>query len=932
MKIRPLILLVLLLYLFPLVNAVSMSEESSSVSRIVGESSSELLSQMQKTEIDLNHATYFTHDQWNNKKESILEKQFGSDAYTDKWFWNFEDISNNVYNFDNNELFILETKGGSLYSDMNPTIYPSDMKSWQQSFEENNPLFVFDSPYGGAYLPKKDSFVSRLVRDSTIIAPSSFNSPEFTRSFLCKLMDKKTIGQVFREARNFHYGSSKTSFDNYIGVVLQSYALYGNPRQEIVMEWKEKDYKEIKDRFCKNDLDNLAPSIEFLENIGNYSKFRKHVVFEIPSVNVIDAGNFSIINATPAFQNYEYDEVVLPIAVRTTHFPKDTIITNFSLDYVGDHADLEIKDLPSFENGLVKRRCYNDYENYSVIFSDHYTKSDHDFIAKINPVEVINCTQGQLRIYRKFNYSVDYIARSPALIENIDAPFHRNINEVINVSMSLTKLTNDIRNISIGIFNQDRGVYHSELNSSLDTHHASFYAPQNEGLNTYSAEIIHENQTTYYKEFSVYTTILEPRANIPISADSDIDIDIEFLSHHNQEFELKGKYYLMHDDSIVDEGKFSQNMVKGINLGRFSFSGLQKEYQSYTLILELNYLNQEKTITYLINTNNVPIILTEHKKNYDETDQVTINFTTIDYDEDIINITINDSRFMKTGNSYSWQTSYYDAGNYSVKIYADDGYIVAEKAVSFEIDDVIPPANFYGNAIYDNGSYVSDNLDVEAYINNTFVASAFTKNSGYNITIPADNPETEWKEGGIEGDLVKIFVDGHETNSSWVWEQGIKSRNDLEVFVPLKFKIGLNKGWNLISIPLKLDDYTLQNSLKGIEGYYSDIFIYSNNEWHRPVNDTINETRAFWINMLEKNTLTIQGKKILNFKFDLKKGWNLVGYPSIKANLINQTINDSQISSIFAYNDTKWSSFNPNGSKNDLEWFVPGYGYWIKMK
>ncbi|MBW2989943.1 hypothetical protein KY358_06530, partial [Candidatus Woesearchaeota archaeon] len=338
--------------------AITTYGETSSTSRIVGESPTELIRQMQRTETDLEHATYFGFDYSPNFYDNmgILDKQFQGDNHVEASSWMRNDLDVSISQFRDNELFIVEAEGEAdpLYARskyrvlFDKKITPDHVRSWQPSFEENNPLFIFDSQYAGAYLPKEDTFVSRLVRDSTIIAPSSFNSPQFTRSLLCQLADDKTIGAVFRDARNFHYnGGSKQSSDNQIGLVLQSYSLYGNPMQKIYMGWDEKDRNKI-NKYCRNYLENLAPNIDFLEQIGNYSKFRKHLVFEIPEYAIHDIGNFSLINASNTFQNLEYGELVLPLAVRTTHFPANTLITNFSLDYVGGPVDLTVEDLPSY--------------------------------------------------------------------------------------------------------------------------------------------------------------------------------------------------------------------------------------------------------------------------------------------------------------------------------------------------------------------------------------------------------------------------------------------------------------------------------------------------------------------------------------------------------------------------------------------------------
>ena len=104
-------------------------------------------------------------------------------------------------------------------------------------------------------------------------------------------------------------------------------------------------------------------------------------------------------------------------------------------------------------------------------------------------------------------------------------------------------------------------------------------------------------------------------------------------------------------------------------------------------------------------------------------------------------------------------------------------------------------------------------------------------------------------------------------------------------------------------------------------------------------NDEINETIGLWLKMLENDTLIIQGTEFDNAAFNLNKGWNLIGYPSLNISLINETFNISEIGSVFMYNNSeenvsKWQGYNPDKLDrfNTLKYMKPGYGYWVKLK
>jgi len=144
----------------------------------------------------------------------------------------------------------------------------------------------------------------------------------------------------------------------------------------------------------------------------------------------------------------------------------------------------------------------------------------------------------------------------------------------------------------------------------------------------------------------------------------------------------------------------------------------------------------------------------------------------------------------------------------------------------------------------------------------------------------------------------------------------------------------LTKGWDLISIPLKLEDNIVGKVFENIS--YSKIFAY-NGTWLYYYNETnnnfnkIDETKAYWINSLNNQTLIIEGTEFnYPINFILTKGWNLISYPSLNESLINETLKDINYSIVYGYNGT-WSSYIPSRNLNTLRYFVPSYGYWVKI-
>jgi len=738
MKNKLLTIICMILLAVATASAIIVNEETSSVARIVGNAPIDMLRQMQRDEINLEHATSYSEENW--VTNGILENEFRGNLVTNQKAqlkeynsqYSFSQVESSFNNFKRNELFIISGEGepGKITSSGtfgNNEITPNDIDSWRETFQDANPLFILNAEYAGTYLPKENTFVSKIARDSTTITSTSFSSNEFINSFLCNLWNDKTVGEAYMDARNFHYnGGSVSSNDNLIGLVLQSYALYGNPMQVINMNWKEEDREKIKKAYCKNDLENLAPDIEFLEQVGNYSKFRKHLVFEIPAYEVENYENYSLIKANNTFNNLEYGELVLPMAVRTTHFPLNTIITGFSVDNVRDYEDITA-DIPSYEEDFVERTCYEQNKSYEINFDQAYSANSQDFIATIHPLEILNCSEGKFRLYKKFNYSVEYIALSPVLIKNVNAPANVNINDVINVNAEIMPLTNQNVNGILAVYNnKNTKIWEREINSNDLVQEIQFYAPSEEGLQEYSLEFIYNNETVNYQQFSVNVRLLDVNAEIPAKASENQDINLKFNSYAGQIFSLDAKYYLFKGNTLKQEGNFSKSINLGENTYAIQLNNLKRSDQSYTLILELSYLGKKKTINYLITTNNMPLIYAYTDSNYKLNDDIIINYSAIDYDNDNLQVSINDTRFRKEGNSFIGKANNF--GSYNVKLSVSDGLLNNEETISFEVEGNKAPVleqvndiTTYENELINLSLYASDeeNDNLVYFVNNT---------------------------------------------------------------------------------------------------------------------------------------------------------------------------------------------------------------------
>jgi len=139
------------------------------------------------------------------------------------------------------------------------------------------------------------------------------------------------------------------------------------------------------------------------------------------------------------------------------------------------------------------------------------------------------------------------------------------------------------------------------------------------------------------------------------------------------------------------------------------------------------------------------------------------------------------------------------------------------------------------------------------------------------------------------------------------------------------FNILLNSGWNLVSIPLSLDNKTLAYALNSIDGNYTDVFSYLDGWTELEDTSNVNETTGFWIRMIDEDVLVVKGTTA-NTSIHLNNGWNLIGYPYLDEKNIIEILGNNIT---YSYN-TSWSSYISGRPFNSLETLKPGLGYWVK--
>ncbi|MBU0628021.1 MAG: S8 family serine peptidase [Nanoarchaeota archaeon] len=242
-----------------------------------------------------------------------------------------------------------------------------------------------------------------------------------------------------------------------------------------------------------------------------------------------------------------------------------------------------------------------------------------------------------------------------------------------------------------------------------------------------------------------------------------------------------------------------------------------------------------------------------------------------------------------------------------------------------------------GNSFINNGiavdfrNFTGDdryNYHNLAVFHNNFIGSGqYYRGGGFNISFDFNNSGNYYSSYDCRDDNYDGFCDDPFQVTVNDIDRYPYTRQSGWLYDSILFKKKLIQGWNLISIPLNLSNWTVSSIFRN----YSSIFTYDN-RWIELTNSSkINETIGFWINILNNHTLQIEGKEFNNLTINLNQGWNLIGYPSLNKTNISEFFEGANITAAFAYNGT-WLSYNPsrNDSLNTLKQMKPGYGYWVK--
>ena len=134
----------------------------------------------------------------------------------------------------------------------------------------------------------------------------------------------------------------------------------------------------------------------------------------------------------------------------------------------------------------------------------------------------------------------------------------------------------------------------------------------------------------------------------------------------------------------------------------------------------------------------------------------------------------------------------------------------------------------------------------------------------------------------------------------------------------INHEINYYADWNLVGLPLNVDDATYTNLFpESIEGT-----LYSFNGGYIP-EINLNYGEGYWLRFVEAGSTTITGISINEITISLSGGWNLISGISTPINISDVYDPDGIIIPGTVY------GFTPDGYSN-AEVIEPGKSYWIK--
>ncbi|MFC1686280.1 Ig-like domain-containing protein [Nanoarchaeota archaeon] len=897
-----------------LVSAAETVYETASVSRIVGDTADDMLKSMSRDSFRFEHATLVSDEPsapgYRNEKANLLE------GFTDKEiddpyvFYKNEES----YNWENNEFVVVEDTGSHTES-LEEKVDILDESFWKESFRENEPFMIYSVPGNNIHWPGGDSVVNSYSEDGMILAGSYSSDPEFTQALLCNLghYSGSSIGELYTEARNKYYQKAPSKA---IGLNLMSYNLFGfGAARYNVPEIEPGRYEQINyldprhptaDQTCNGggtttekcyDYNLFIPTTKenncrmyidwetenkghplypgnyasqaivetdkgfFAQNLDDVQTLRVEVDFSEYSIIEENNLSFLVVNGSDLWR--EENELVLPVKVIESAFPFKTVVTGAELVDLEDPVSMTIENMSTWIDGYEEKFCLFNEKDAGIEYRPSFTEEEELILVTVDPVEVVDCEEGEIKLYQKVIYEILYIPYSPVFIDVLEYPEEVVPGELVDVDVLLENTKSSAVSGVLRIMEGDEVIVGKTVDTVILNHSFTFAAPSKSGTYDYVLEFVHEDEVKTFKTFSIevrsidakmiigegvavaagsgtvsravmsgsgtegwfegefndpenafdgnWETAVTPenfysedmatdgcgdtyyvyenfevpsdagdiewtikasrgtfectipnpdltgdtlQLRIPLSArntysyctplctmeyrevpfacptqywdgeewvqaegeiiapsscgpwmmsysngqlswseevvtsyKTEYPISLSLFNYLSTGLEASISSYLVKDGIIRESISSEETFASGSTLLPLTFNNLERSGRSYTLISDIVYGNEVKTVVGEIVTNKIPVVESIGDITVEIGEDVVVEVVASDPDGDSLTYSIDAERFVKEGNVFTWTTGEDDFGDHEFEVSVSDGLLIGKKTVSVMVED-----------------------------------------------------------------------------------------------------------------------------------------------------------------------------------------------------------------------------------------------------
>ncbi len=272
----------------------------------------------------------------------------------------------------------------------------------------------------------------------------------------------------------------------------------------------------------------------------------------------------------------------------------------------------------------------------------------------------------------------------------------------------------------------------------------------------------------------------------------------------------------------------------------------------------------------------------------------------------------------------------------------DDAYPDIEQVVTFtvrvtnngptdasgiEVTDAQPSGLTFGTAVPSKGTYSAGVWNVGSLVagGSATLTIPATVNSASAVTNTATITDVDQPDGDPANDSASVTLN----------EPAVTS-----------LPIGLDAGWNLISLPLIPNDNDLETMLAPVWGDFIRAFKYDGctETWSSYIKDgptpsltTLDDGFGYWILMDDDGTITVSGVVALDPpnlppSYDVCAGWDLIGFKSTDEMTAGVYLDALRSEAGVLTWTSVWGFANGDWVKVfSADMMEPGFGYWLAV-